>query len=120
MEKEKEIYKGVAPENPTEEDDDGTRDWDRYRDQAVMWVGHGNRIRDIATLQERNALLEYVGDDQEKVMQWIGDNLDADCPNQYMIGDIGLIVDDWAMKKIKAKVAVENILIVLDDYIGGC
>ena len=120
MEKEKEIYKGVAPENPTEEDDDGTRDWDRYRDQAVMWVGHANRIQDIATLQDRNALLEYVGDDHEKVMQWIGDNLDADCPNQYMIGDIGLIVDDWAMKKIKAKVAVENILIVLDDYIGGC
>jgi len=120
MEEEKEIHEGVAPENPTEEDDDGTRDWDRYRDLAVMWMGHGSRIQDIASLQDRNALLEYVGDDEEKVMQWIGDNLDGDCPNQYMIGDIGLIVDDWAMKKIKAKDAVESILTVLDDYIGGC
>jgi len=120
MEEEKEVVNGVAPPDDFKEEDDGTRDWDRYRDQAIMWMGHGTRIQSIALLQDRNALLEYVGNDEEKVMQWIGDNLDADCPNQSMIGDVGLIVDDWAMKKVGAKAAVEKILTTLDDYIGGC
>jgi hypothetical protein len=120
MEENKEIIDGVAPPDDAQLEDDGTQDWDRYRDLAITWMGHGSRIQAIALLQDRNALLEYVGDDEEKVMQWIGDNLDADCPNEYMIGDLGLIVDDWAMKKIKAKDAVEKILTTLDNYIGGC
>jgi hypothetical protein len=99
---------------------DGTEDLDRMRDQAVNWLGHGNRIRAIAALQDRNALLEYVGDEDEKAMQWIAENLDLDCPNQYMISDLAQIVDSWGLKKITANNARHAILTTLVDYIGGC
>jgi len=108
-----------------EEDDikdnfDGTEDWDRMWNQTIEWSGHGNRIRTIAFLEDRNALLEYQGDDDEKVMQWISDNLDLDCPNQFMIAELAEIVDDWVLKRIKAQEARQLILTALEGYIGGC
>lgn len=119
MKEDKQTIKGVYREGGIDSSN-GTENWDRFRDQAVLWMGHGKRIETIALLQDRNALLEYVGDDNEKVMQWIGDNLDTNCPNQYMIGDIAIIVDDWVLRKIKADVAVNEVLSTLESYIGGC
>lgn len=99
---------------------DGTEDWDRWRDQTVEWMGHGQRIQSIALLYDKGALQEYKGGDSDRVMQWISENLDLDCSNAFMISDLANLVDEWVLSEFSADEVLAKVLLTLDDYIGGC
>ena len=88
--------------------------------QHLKTKHYGDALWDVALLKQRNLLLEYVGDDDEKVMQYIADNLDLDIPNQFMINDLSEVVDQWVQKKFTAAEARSELLRIFSDYLDGC
>ena len=99
---------------------DGTENWDAMWEQHLRVRHFGEAMWDVALLKQRNLLLEYVGDDDEKVMQYVADNLDLDIPNKFMIDALADVVDQWAQKKLPASEARSNILSIFQDYLDGC
>lgn len=99
---------------------DGTENWEVMWDQHLKIKHYGEQLWDVALLNQRNLLLEYVGDDDEKVMQYIADNLDLDIPNEYMIKDLADVVDKWAEEKLDASEARSELLSIFRDYLDGC
>jgi hypothetical protein len=99
---------------------DGSENWDAMWENQLKVKHYGQALWDVALLTKRNLLLEYVGDDDEKVMQYIADNLDLDIPNEFMIKDLSEIVDLWVEKKISAAEARSELLRIFKDYLDGC
>ncbi len=99
---------------------DGSEDWEAMWNQHLKTKHYGEALWDVALLKQRNLLLEYVGDDDEKVMQYIADNLDLDIPNQFMINDLSEVVDQWVQKKFTAAEARSELLRIFSDYLDGC
>jgi hypothetical protein len=99
----------------------GDENWDALWDIHLSVDTFGQRMYDILLDKAPESLLEYVGEDSEKKMQYIADNLDLELPNQFLITDMADVVDLWAGNKITADEAVYKLLYeVLPDYFEGC
>lgn len=99
----------------------GDENWSAMWDQLLQWTDHGQHLRDVLHDKVPNVLLEYGGNDDEKKMQYIADNLDRDCPNKFLIEDISKVVDQWVLGDLSAE---ESVTILQDDifpdYFDGC
>ena len=99
----------------------GDENWNALWDTHLTVNMFGERMYDILLDKAPESLLEYVGDDAEKKMQYVADNLDLELPNQYLITDMADIVDLWAGNRISAEEAVHKLLYdTLPDYFEGC
>jgi len=99
----------------------GDEDWDAMWDIILAVNTFGERIFNVLLDQAPESLLEYIGEDAERKMRYIADNLDLELPNQYLISDMADVVDLWSGNKITAEEAVDKLLNdVLPNYIGGC
>ena len=99
---------------------DGSENWEAMWEQHLRAKHYGEALWDVALLNQRNLLLEYVGDDDEKVMQFIADNLDLDIPNEFLVKDLSDVVDQWAQKELTAAEARSELLRIFSDYLDGC
>lgn len=99
----------------------GDENWNTLWDTHLAVNMFGERMYNILQDKEPESLLEYVGEDAEKKMQYVADNLDLELPNRFLISDIADVVDLWAGNKLTADEAVYKLLYeVLPDYFEGC
>ncbi len=99
----------------------GEEDWDSMWDILHRWTEHGQHLRDVLHDRVPNVLLEYGGNDDDKKMQYIADNLDLECPNRFFIEDVSKVVDDWVLGNLTASEAVITLQDdIFPDYFDGC
>lgn len=99
----------------------GDENWGAMWNTLLEWTEHGQHLRDVLHDKVPNVLLEYGGNDDDKKMQYIADNLNPDCPNKFLVEDISKIVNQWVMGDLSAEEAVGILQDeIFPDYFDGC
>ena len=111
---------GFESDSNLDETIDGSENWDTMWNNIQQGNDYAWKLYNAALLNTPNVLLEYTGNEDDKVMQYVADNLDLDCPNSFLIKELSEVVDNWAARRLTSADAREKLIEIFFNYLEGC